>query len=350
MTPALDGYAALHLAGLLQGLIVAPALAVRQRGDRVAMRLLAAIAATLAILQGGAVLIHTRWILTWPHLSQIHVPFQFLLAPLIWLWVRRQAGLATTRIGVWHALPSVVALLWLLPFYFQDAAAKREFLAAALDAYPREWYIRNVFLVLQQLAYLSECVRITATARPWLRRAVYVCLGLWSLTALRFVIHYGAATIYLNPLSITGMLFAIGYVGLVTPERLTGEPPRYLRSRLTPVQAGDLIRKATNLLAGGLCLDPALTLESLAARLQVIPNHLSQAVNEQTGGNFADFVNAPRIDEVKRRLLDPAHRHLTIAGIAADCGFPSKSAFHSAFRKQTGMTPSEFRNGMRTQS
>jgi AraC-like DNA-binding protein len=62
------------------------------------------------------------------------------------------------------------------------------------------------------------------------------------------------------------------------------------------------------------------------------------------GQTFSDFVNSYRVEAAKRKLLDPAFRHLSVLGIAEEVGFNSKSSFNSVFKKHTNMTPSRFRN------
>jgi AraC-like DNA-binding protein len=57
-------------------------------------------------------------------------------------------------------------------------------------------------------------------------------------------------------------------------------------------------------------------------------------------------VNEYRIEEVKKRMVDPAFKHLTILAIAYDAGFNSKSSFNTIFKQKTGMTPSEYLNSI----
>ena len=84
-------------------------------------------------------------------------------------------------------------------------------------------------------------------------------------------------------------------------------------------------------------------LQKLAARLSIPPQHLSQVVNEQLNQNILDYINTHRVEEAKRRLADPARKHLSILAIAEEVGFNSKSSFNSVFKKYTNITPSEFR-------
>ena len=50
-----------------------------------------------------------------------------------------------------------------------------------------------------------------------------------------------------------------------------------------------------------------------------------------------------RIEEAKKRLKDPKENQYVVLKIAYDVGFNSKSTFNTAFKKFTGMSPSEFR-------
>ena len=49
-----------------------------------------------------------------------------------------------------------------------------------------------------------------------------------------------------------------------------------------------------------------------------------------------------KIEEVKIELLNDKNKHMSILGIALECGFNSKSTFNLVFKKQTGITPNQF--------
>ena len=86
-----------------------------------------------------------------------------------------------------------------------------------------------------------------------------------------------------------------------------------------------------------------LKLETLAEILALTPHELSQLVNVECGTNFQDFLNRYRVEALKQQLHDMANQQKTVLELAVACGFNSKSAMNRAFKKLTGMTPSEFR-------
>ena len=89
-------------------------------------------------------------------------------------------------------------------------------------------------------------------------------------------------------------------------------------------------------------LDPDLTLRSLAQTLGIPANHLSQLLNEGFDKNFAEFVNAYRVETFQSKAADPRLQHLTILGLAYESGFNSKTVFNTFFKKMTGKTPKEY--------
>lgn len=88
----------------------------------------------------------------------------------------------------------------------------------------------------------------------------------------------------------------------------------------------------------------SLKVADLARRLGEPEYKVSQCVTGPLGfGNFNQMANHFRIEEAKRRLTDTAYDHLPILTIAFDCGFASIGPFNRAFKRQTGLTPQQFR-------
>lgn len=90
-------------------------------------------------------------------------------------------------------------------------------------------------------------------------------------------------------------------------------------------------------------LNPNLSLESVAAHLELSTGHLSKVINTEMGVSFKDYLNNLRIEEAKLYLKDPDFSNYTLVAIGLEAGFNSKSAFNASFKKITGQTPSQFR-------
>ena len=90
-------------------------------------------------------------------------------------------------------------------------------------------------------------------------------------------------------------------------------------------------------------LEPDLTLEDLAGQIVIKPKLLSQVINELLQKNFFLFINHYRIEEAKRLLDNPKDKKITVLEVMYQVGFNSKSSFNTLFKKETGITPSEFK-------
>ncbi len=86
---------------------------------------------------------------------------------------------------------------------------------------------------------------------------------------------------------------------------------------------------------------PTLTLDTLAAYVGISRYQLSQLLNRELKLSFTRYIQQFRVEAACRVLLSAPHR--TILSVAFDVGFNSLSAFQTAFKGVTGMTPSEYR-------
>lgn len=90
-------------------------------------------------------------------------------------------------------------------------------------------------------------------------------------------------------------------------------------------------------------LNPNLTLKDLAKGTGMSLHDVSEVINSGIGISFKDYINALRVEEVKQMLQNTQYDHLSLMGIAYDCGFNSKATFNRVFKAKTGKTPSEFK-------
>ena len=83
--------------------------------------------------------------------------------------------------------------------------------------------------------------------------------------------------------------------------------------------------------------------QQLSGELNIKPHYLSQTFNEGFGKTYPQLIKELRIQEAAKRIVDEQFVHLSVYGIALDCGFNSKSAFNKAFKEISGFTPSEYK-------
>lgn len=87
-----------------------------------------------------------------------------------------------------------------------------------------------------------------------------------------------------------------------------------------------------------------LTVAGLARHLGVPEYRLRRHINQRLGfRNFSAFVNGHRLADARRWLADPAQRDTPVLTLALDAGFGSIGPFNRAFKADTGLTPTEFR-------
>lgn len=98
-------------------------------------------------------------------------------------------------------------------------------------------------------------------------------------------------------------------------------------------------------LAGALNESAELNLSALAKRLRLPAYKLSAYLNGELGMSFPAWLNATRVERVKRLLVERPGD--SILDIAFETGYASKTVFNNQFRKLVGMSPSEYRESHR---
>lgn len=119
---------------------------------------------------------------------------------------------------------------------------------------------------------------------------------------------------------------------------------KYKHTGLTPAAAQKLSDKLNCLMERDkLYQDNAISLDKLAACLNASRHHVSQVINQYQQVSFFEYINRLRIAEAQRLLLAKTKEELNAIEIAYLVGFNNKVSFNSAFKKQTGCTPTQYR-------
>jgi YesN/AraC family two-component response regulator len=119
---------------------------------------------------------------------------------------------------------------------------------------------------------------------------------------------------------------------------------KYQTINVTDEEVDDVFRSVETLMQQGrLYLEPDISLANLSKQLKISAQKLSFVINTRAGSNFNEYINKFRVKNAIEILKNPGSKDLTIASIGYDSGFNSLSSFNVAFKKFTGVTPSEYR-------
>ncbi|WP_237566251.1 helix-turn-helix transcriptional regulator [Paenibacillus sp. EZ-K15] len=87
--------------------------------------------------------------------------------------------------------------------------------------------------------------------------------------------------------------------------------------------------------------DPLLSVDDIADHIALSAKYVRQLFHEQYGMPLSNFILNERLGKVKELLEQTS---MQITEIAEQSGFQTKSHFFTAFKKATGMTPSQYRD------
>lgn len=345
-----------------QGLFLAGALLLsRQRAVRGANRLLSALLLVCVAIIGHAWLGINGLYQAYPHSALAVSTLGLLTGPLLYLYLGsmlfdRPLG----RRQLIHIAPFAIATLALLPFYLQPAEAK---LAWMLGRTGPAWYLgfAAVAKLIFFLGYIRASHRLMQKVDGGplaygLRRLLLVWLagGVLSVAALAMEfadVPMAISADAVGALALLCFVYAAAFLAIRLPLGYRPQPepepapkPRYANSLMPEEARSAFLAKLTHSMEQReLYRNSELKLEELAAELAMTGHELSQLINEACGVNFQDYLNRYRVEALKISLRSPANAGATILDLAIAAGFNSKSALNRAFKKHTGMTPSEFR-------
>ena len=380
----------LTLLGAAQGVFLALAIFNTRGGDVRAHRILGLMTFLFAMDLGEEFLYQIGFFESVPDLLHVLAPIDLLYGPLIFLYVLQltsSVNKGSAKRNYWHFLPVLAGIVMLLPFFLMDGSEKLGFTEALRKGSVMENNTPHALLIqigftlfmlgtiVQLGLYLLFSIKrlITHSIRirdefsdidkinlAWLRNLLLgsSCIYLFYLSDQFFPDLMGMNILgdLITVLAVL-MIYTMGYLGLRQPEIFT----RTLQQTATegsvdPVEEkyrrSGLDRETSRIFLNELTshmetikpyLEGELVLSHLAQQLGISANYLSQIINEQLEVNFYDFINGYRVEEAKRLMGNAGQQKLNILNIALDSGFNSKSAFYTAFKKATSMTPTQYR-------
>ncbi len=89
---------------------------------------------------------------------------------------------------------------------------------------------------------------------------------------------------------------------------------------------------------------PDLQLKEVAAAVHVSPSHLAHLLRMRVGVKYVRYMTLLRMEEGKRLLVET---DLKVAAIAGRAGYADPGYFYRVFRREVGVTPSQYRRRAR---
>lgn len=364
------------LLGSLQGFILGTLLWHSRRGNRLSNRLLGLLIGLLALmsLAVGAP-VDNRWVSLAIDLLPMFMVMP--IGPLIYFYTKSildpafRLGNAERRHFYLVVLDWVAPLIgWtfltgrLLGFFEPQEGRTWGHIMAEYNTYvdiPR-WLVITVYLILTKRLLARQPAPVAGSTNEqnqrWLGQfinAFLVFQTLWFLFMVPYVVpgwrtplleQLGWYPIYI-PIAI--LIYWLGLRGYLR-NRLERESvqTKPASTELPPELIAQVVVALTKAMeTDQLFLDPELTVDKVSKHLQVSPKLISAVLNQQLQTNFNSFVNRYRVEAVKTRLTTSASEHLTLTGIAFDCGFNSQATFQRVFKQMTAFSPKEYMSQQR---
>ena len=368
-----------HLIIIFQCLFFSFYLLTQKNERRLGNTILVAFLLSKAITEIGGVFAHFEELRNFiishaPHLFHIDFPFRYVYVPVLFLYVLTvtKKDFHVKKVYLLHFTPFLLfSVLVILRFHINSADTLREILRADSLLNSFEWlgfdfleytqfFIYAIASLIVLNKYRTEIKNVYSTIEhinlAWLNFVLFGFIGWKSLRFFGLVLwltigdHPIGIFLYIMAEVIFLIFVSLMFLkGIKQPAIFSGYKENQSRGKYEKTSLADVVKEdyKNKLLlymeSRKPYLDSTLCLNNLAEKLAIPAHHLSQVLNICLNQNFFDFINSYRIKESRRLLSEQDSGKKTIIEILYQTGFNSKSVFNSAFKKHTGMTPTQFR-------
>ncbi len=376
----------LNFGAALQGIFLTYLIAHNKRRDTKSI-VLGALTLVLSISLLGGVYGLSGYYKNFPHFTNVADPLFLLYGPLLFIYIFVLTHNRLPKHFFLHGIPFLAYLISFIPFYLQSGEEKIKF--AEFVFLNNEVPFKALLMQLARVVYLGIYIVICLwLVKKYERRindnfsniekislnkakiTLYFFLIALLVSIVSFILGYQLSYSYNISNNIIGLfvgiiIYALAYAtwnkkSVDEAELFNATPQGIHRSKndfgthekakgrsvfvLNDEQLDEYSSRLKNAIeADKVFTENEISLTELSNKISIQPYQLSEVISRVYGESFFDFINRYRIEEIKTRLEDPKSDSYSLLGIAMDCGFNSKSSFNSAFKKFTGVTPSEYR-------
>lgn len=315
------------------------------------------------------------------HLTNFSEPTNFIIVPLLYLFISRQLGEKSRKNEWMHYIPFILWLFYCIFFFIQSADFKynSNIFALGFDleplkvdysiaddnplgirSYVNELTIIHIgiysFFVLKKIINKSKSLgesifTTTNNTLKSLRSSVFHFITLLVLLVVvkaTFKNDFGdyILYVYLTFILLLTMFQIMNASSYFEESSSFLEFPslKYQKSSLTKIEKINIsVKVKIKMEKEGYYKSNLASLSDLAFTINESSHHVSQVINEELGLSFYELLAKYRIGEAKHILASEEGKKLTIEEIAEQVGYNSKSAFNTSFKKLTNLTPSAYR-------
>jgi len=337
------------------------------------------LAISLSMLEGW--LNYTRLIFKFLWLTNFAEPTNFIIAPLLYLFVISQFEKVKSATYWLHFAPFIIWTLYCIFFFIQPDEFKYNsnievmqldipYISVNQLIPDSPFGIRkyvNILTGASFIIYNLLIVKLLITKSKelgqylWktnnktlisLRNSFYhflIIIAIFITVKMMFKNDVGDYFIYLY-LSFMFFMTAVQVMDKSTyydevSTFLEGPILKYQKSSLLEEQKNDILEAISNQMQNEQYFKSSTaSLSGLAKSIHESSHHVSQVINEKLNQSFFELLASYRVEEAKSILKTDLGKKLTIEEVAERVGYNSKSAFNTAFKKFASKTPSQFRD------
>ncbi|MDN5202267.1 helix-turn-helix domain-containing protein [Fulvivirgaceae bacterium BMA10] len=332
--------------GVLHGLVIAIFLWFYRGEKQLSNKLLSVLLLVISFRVGKSVILEfakeadTKLIFT--GLGTI-----MLIGPLYLLYARslQQKSFKVKPKHLWHFLPALIAIILGL---LSEEHWTRTFPVIFFIIMFVVYYTHYLFYFMFSHHELEDYRNQKGWDKDvynWLKLLFFAFMSLWVVYVLNLLDEQIPYVI--GPILYSIIVYSITFVAIRKGYISNLNKVKYSTTHASKKEVDDLFNKVVTIIdSEELFKSTDISLKTLSKKLMVTPQKLSMTINVKSDSNFNDFINHYRIRRAKQLMKAADHAHLTIASIAYDCGFNSLTSFNTAFKKLSGLTPSEYRRSL----
>lgn len=303
-------------------------------------------------------------------LQYLFIPWQWLVLPMFYFYVHHFIG--KSRMGFKSKIALIgpfilVFALYLILFVRKSYNSNFEipehfssgiyiyidFLSVIFTLTVLNFSLR---VILDYEKDRSYSIRKIKSETAWLKQLIYIGFGicLFWLTALLTVVFLNIeTTILFYPvwMGISALVYWIGYAGLnksnLLRKRITLRQKRLStinKSSVTNLGGSNSFEQIEKgIISKKLHTNPNLSLKLISEEFNLSEGYISQLFSKHSKQSFSEYINTLRVEDIKGMIINSEFKNYTLLAIGLEAGFNSKTSFYSAFKKQTGITPSQYK-------